>query len=126
LSFCRIFKNPKTGLVDFLAMFTAVVLLHGLYNSFQAVPALTDLFIFTWTTFVGIGYMFFHEVRKGGPAQRDIFSLRATFLFGLSFLISLALIVIAAQMGFTQALLSVVPSMLQMALIVYMFIRELS
>lgn len=126
LAFCRIFRNPKTGIVDFIAMFTAVVLLHGLYNSFQAVPGLTDLAIFTWTTFVGIGYLFFHEMRKNRLATREVFSLRATFLFGLSALVSIALMMLAAQFGFFDAVKIVVPAILQMLLIVYMFIRELS
>lgn len=125
LSFCRVFIYGREGVVHFAQTFAGVVVLHGLYNAVQSLPDLLDLAFASFFCLVALAFWFFREVRNLRVAGRDTLSPIATFVVGLSLVVSVTFILLSAQLGLRLSIESFAPALIELALVAYLFLREM-
>ncbi len=125
LSACRACIWPKECGPQFLAMFVVVVLAHGLYDAFIAVPALQEYSIVSMLIFVFLIYQFFHELRPKQALRVEPISLTANFLFCVSTVAAATFVSLSAMVGFRAATDMLVLSVAGQAVMIYLFLREM-
>jgi hypothetical protein len=102
-----------------------IVLIHGLYDALISLPDLLDYSFFSFTAYIYLSYLFFHEYRGLRTPSRETVSLTGNFVFGASTVYSTTLVYLCASVPLETALLVIAGSALEMAMLVYMFLREL-
>lgn len=116
---------PKECGPQFLAMFGVVVLGHGLYNSFQALPDLVEYGLISQLIFVFLIYQFFHELRPKQKLLVEPVSLTANFLFCVSTVAAATFVYVSAVAGWQIAGFVLFQAIVGQALMVYLFLREM-
>ncbi len=118
-------RNPSGWGPHALATFGLAVIAHGLYDAFIAVPALAEYSICTTIIFALVVYQFFRELRDLRGTGKDVVSLSATFLFGVSVLTAATFVYLSSQLGWSPALDKLVPEAIGLVVMVYLFLREM-
>ncbi len=125
LALCRAFLHRAQGPGLFLQTFVIVVVIHGVYDAVLSIPALAEVSLVYLGCLAALAFWFFREVRALRLVRRDTLSLSGTFVLGIATLLSATLIVLAGDLGLSFALLVMIPTGLEMALLVYLFLREM-
>lgn len=125
LAVYRGLRSPRDWGPHALATFGTVVFAHGLYDAFIVLPTFNDYGILTVIVFALVVYQFFHELRELRPRGTDTISLTANFLCGVSLVTASTFVYLSASLNWTAALDTMVPEVLSMALMVYLFLREM-
>ena len=121
---CRAIRWPKECGVQFLAYFGLIVVAHGAYDAFLAVPELADYSMVGTIVFIVLVYVFFHELRELRPARREAISLTANFVVGLSLLAAITFVYVTAQVGLPDASRIFAQPAIAISLMAYVFLRE--
>lgn len=126
LALYRALRFPKGWASHSLGTFGMLVIAHGLYDSFFALPALGgDYALFGMIIFALVVYQFFRELRELRPTQGDMISLSANFLAGVSLLTAATFVYLSATLGTSVAFDSLVSGIISQAVMVYLFLREM-
>ncbi len=107
------------------AWFVIIVLAHGFYDAFIAVPALVEYSIVGQIILVLLAYQFFRELRDSRLNRAETVSLTATFLFSVSIVTAATLIYVSDSLTFSAAIMMLAPNILGAAVMVYVFLREM-
>lgn len=125
LALYRAIRNPQGWASHSAGVFGVLAIAHGLYDSFIALPDLAEYAILSQIIFALLVYQFFHELRGLRTAPRDVISLSATFLFGVSFVTAATFVYLSATLGTTAAFDNLTMSITGLAVMVYLFLREM-
>lgn len=125
LAVYRGLRSPRDWGPRVLATFGIVMFAHGLYDAFIVVPALQEYSIVAMIVFALVVYQFFHELRDLRPRGGDTVSLTANFLCGVSLVVATTFVYLSAANNWDIALKAVVPESIGMAVMVYLFLREM-
>lgn len=125
LAIYRGIRNPSGWGPHALATFGLAVVAHGLYDAFIVVPSLQEYALFGTILFALVVYQFFRELRELRGRAKDVVSLTATFLCGVSLLTAATFIYLSSQLGWSPALDLMVPETIGLAIMVYLFLREM-
>lgn len=125
LALHRAIRNPKAWASHSLGVFGVVVIAHGLYDAFISLPSLVEYAIVSQIIFALLMYQFFHELRELRGKARDVISLSATFLAGVSIVTAAAFVYLSATVGTTSAFDLLAMSITGQAVMVYLFLREM-
>jgi RsiW-degrading membrane proteinase PrsW (M82 family) len=107
------------------AMFVVLALAHGLFDAFQALPALVDYAIVSQLIFVFLIYQFFHELRPKQALRVEPVSLTANFLFCASTVAAATFVYLSATVGFRAAGDMLAMGALGQGVMAYLFLREM-
>jgi RsiW-degrading membrane proteinase PrsW (M82 family) len=117
---------PKDWVPVFVAMFGVVVLAHGFYDAFIALPALAlDYNIVSSIIFVLLIYQFFREMRSLREPRVEPLSLTANFLFCVSTAAAATFAYLCGAIGLEHACDALMMGILGQAVMVYLFLREM-
>jgi hypothetical protein len=116
---------PKEWGPLFVATFGVVVLAHGLYDAFAALPALAEYSLFGMLIFVGLIYQFFRELRPLQALRVEPVSLTANFLFCVSTVAAATFVYLCAALGWHPAADVLVSGIVGQSMMVYLFLREM-
>ncbi len=126
LAMMRAIWVPRTHLAEGALMFILVVFAHGFYDALIAVPAMPEYSSYgSLIIYILLAYLFFHELRSMRNTRAEAISLTATFLCGVSMLTAVTFVYLCAQFGFTNATNLLAFEVVSMALMTYMFLREM-
>jgi RsiW-degrading membrane proteinase PrsW (M82 family) len=125
LAVFRGLRYPKQRGPEALAMFGVIVLAHGLYDAMISVPVLAEYSIASTLIYIFLAYQFFHELRSMRIERPDTVSLTANFLCGVSLVTSVTFVYLSSQVGPRMAALMLGSEVLAMAIVAYMFLREM-
>ena len=125
LSVLRGLRDPRVRGPEALAFFGVMVMAHGLYDAAIAIPALQEYSIASSIIYILLAYQFFRELRAMRTLQPEIVTLTANFLCGVSLLTAVTFVYLSAQFDCFTAAAMLVPEALSMALMAYMFLREM-
>jgi len=125
LAFVRGLAAPTTRLFEALTIFGIVVFAHGMYDATIVVKPMQDYAILASIIYILLSYQFFHELRHSRSDRQETISLTATFLGITSLLTSLSFVFLCVQFDWNTALNLLVPEVLSVALMAYMFLREM-
>ena len=125
LALVRGIWDPRTRAPETIGVFGIVVLAHGLYDAAISIPAFQEFSIFSSIIFILLAYQYFHELRSMRSQRQETVSLTANFLCGVSLLTAVTFVYLSAQFDFEMAALILAPEALSMALMAYMFLREM-
>ncbi len=134
LSLVRAFKNPSTGVSDFLITFLVVVLAHGFYNTLltiQIYPAVEnsiaadDGSFLSFIIFILIAYRFFEVAYQTRSAEtRGVISQTSIFVSGFCLITVITLLALTWSHGVGPALQLSFSSALSVAILMVMFIQQ--
>jgi RsiW-degrading membrane proteinase PrsW (M82 family) len=117
---------PRHWAPTFVAMFGVVVLAHGFYDAFIALPALAlDYNIVSGIIFVLLIYQFFREMRSLRARRVEPLSLTANFLFCVSMVAAATFAYLCGAIGLQLACDALMMGILGQAVMVYLFLREM-
>lgn len=125
LSVYRALRNPSGWGPHTLGMFGVMVFAHGLYDAFIDLPALQEYSIGVTIIFALVIRQFFCELRDLRKKRGDVVSLSANFLCGVSIVVAVTFVYLSATQGLTVAFESMVGSVFSLAVMVYLFLREM-
>jgi len=125
LAVCRAIWHPGSAAAETLAVFTVIVAAHGLYDALISLPQLADYQIGSTIIYILLCYQFFQELRASRSARSETISLTATFLAAVSCLGSITFVYLCAHGGWQDALKRLAPDAIGMAVMVYLFLREM-
>ena len=121
----RAWRNPRGWGPHACGYFGMLIFAHGLYDAFIVLPDLVEYFIINTIIFALVVYQFFHELRELRKRQRDTVSLSANFLFGVSVLTAATFVYLSATFGMAIAFDVLANGVLGLAVMVYLFLREM-
>jgi RsiW-degrading membrane proteinase PrsW (M82 family) len=117
---------PRNWAPVFVAMFGVVVLAHGFYDSFIALPAIAlDYNIVSSIIFILLIYQFFREMRSLRSPRVEALSLTANFLFCVSTVAAATFAYLCGAIGLELACDALMMGILGEAVMVYLFLREM-
>lgn len=125
LWFCRALRWPRQCFNHFAVVFTAAVVVHGLYDTVIVVPELAGLGIASFLLFLVACYQFFSDLHDTREVRRDTVSISATFIAATCVVIASTMVVLSYEAGFSAALTLSVTGAIQSALAIYVVLREL-
>ncbi len=108
----------------FLFVFTAVVLLHGVYDLLLLSVLLMEYSMLAMTTFIGLSYWFFRELHRALPNNRSELPLTPMFTAGCALLCGIVFNMAAWQLGLTGGFEAILSGLLGVGVMIYMFARE--
>lgn len=121
----RVFRNPQGWAPHALGILGMLIIAHGLYDAFIVLPALAEYSLFGTIAFALVVYQFFRELRDLRTKKGDTVSLSANFLCGLSLMLAVTFVYLSATAGLSTAFDSLVNDVLGLAVMVYLFLREM-
>lgn len=121
----RACRWPRAWGPQFLATFAAMVLAHGMYDSFGAVAALEQYSMGTFIIFVLLVFQFFRELRPHLTRRGEPVSLAANFLACVSMVAAATFIYLCAAIGWQKAGEVLGLSMVAQGIMVYLFLHEM-
>jgi protease PrsW len=125
LALCDALRDPlRKGLV-FLGTLAAVMMAHGAYDAFVAIPELHYLKFVSIISFIILSRFFFDRLRRLRDCVTDHFSIAATLAIGLAALVGVIFVCASVQMGFVPACASLGYSSLGLLVFFVMFYRQL-
>ena len=101
------------------------MLVHAAYDALLTIPELAGYAMLSTTAYILLSYRFFHSLRTYRSNRRETVSLTATFLFGVSLIFSATFVYLSTRLGMAGAANVMGPGALNLALILYMFLREI-
>lgn len=117
---------PRQWGPTFVATLGVVVLAHGFYDAFIALPALAlDYNIVSVIIFVLLVYQFFREVRSLRAPRVEPLSLTANFLFCVSSVAAATFAYMCGAAGLQMACDALASGIIGQAVMVYLFLREM-
>ncbi len=125
LALYRAIRDPRNWGSHAVATFGLMVFAHGLYNAAIILPTFAELAPLSMIVFALIIYQFFRELRTLRTAQGETISLSATFLCGISLVIAATFVYLSATLGCRAALNTLTTDVLGLAIMVYLFLREM-
>lgn len=125
LAVYRACRDPQTWGLEALVTFLLLVIAHGIYDALVILPAFQEYSFGATIVFALVVYRFFHELRSQRPSGGDIVSLTATFLCSVSLLAAATFIYVSALVGTGTATDVLFANGLSLALMVYLFLREM-
>lgn len=125
LAVCRAVWHPKTLGPEALGVFGVAVFAHGAYDSFLAIPALSEGYgMLALILYVLIVYRFFHEFNATRPAGVDKLNLSFTFTVGVALVASAAFVHLSWLTDQRTALQLLSGELIASAATIYLFLRE--
>lgn len=125
LALCRACWHPKSLGPEAVAVFCVAAILHGLYDAFIALPALsTDWDIIGSFIFLAMVFQFFREFRAANHNQTYRLSVSFTFTVGVALVTSATYVYLSSQVGQMMALRLLTMDLVGSAVMVYLFLRE--
>ena len=122
----RVCRNPQGWAAHALGVFGLLIFAHGLYDAFIVLPALSkDYGLFGTIIFALVVYQFFRELRDLRTKSGETISLSATFLCGVSVMLAATFVYLSGTIGLSSAFDSLVSSILSLAVMAYLFLREM-
>jgi RsiW-degrading membrane proteinase PrsW (M82 family) len=109
---------------QFVGTFIFVVLLHGAYDAFIAVPELSEFSILSIILFVVMAYRFFDLVESTREHGRLIISPLAVFLVGFTVLVGVTINYMALESTLRNTVLAVGSAFLSAAPIAFVYINR--
>ena len=125
LAVYRGLRSPRDWGAHTVAVFLLVVFAHGLYDAFIVLPALAEYSLLGTIAFVLVVYQFFRELRDARARRPDTVSLTANFLCGVSLVTAATFVYLSATAGCTTAFNVLAQGVLGLAVMVYLFLREM-
>lgn len=125
LAVYRAFRDVRSWGPQALAVFGLMVIAHGLYDATITLPALSEYGLAGTIVFALLVYAFFHELRTLRPKGSDTISLSATFLAGVSLLAAATFVYVSSVAGVAAAANTLMTDVLSLAVMVYLFLREM-
>ncbi len=125
LAVYRGLRYPRDWGPQALATFGVMVFAHGFYDAAISLSALADYSILNPIIFALVVYQFFRELRELRTTRGDTISLTATFLCGVSLLTAATFVYLSATLGCAAAFETLVGDILGLAVMVYLFLREM-
>ena len=125
LAVYRGLRSPRDWGLQAVAVFGLMVFAHGLYDAFIVLPALAEYSLFGTIAFALVVYQFFHELRGARAKRPDTVSLTANFLCGVSLVTAATFVYLSATVGFAAAFDVLAQGVLGLAVMVYLFLREM-
>ncbi len=105
--------------------FASIVAFHGLYDAFLIVDLLGDYAWLSFTVFILLGYQYFGWLRHLRDEWKDPVSITSVFTLGLVVVTGLSYGLFAWQAGITDAFQVIAREVIQIAIILFMFYREI-
>ena len=121
----RALRDPAGWGPHALATFGLMVVAHGGYDAALALPMLAEYGLISMIIFALVVYQFFHELRELRSTGGDLVSLSATFLCGVSLVAATMFVYMSATIGCATAFDVLVQEILSLAVMVYLFLREM-
>lgn len=106
-------------------IFGMAVVIHGLYDAFIMVPALSDYSFLSSTVFVLMGYQYFGWLRHSRTSWKDPISITATFTYGVIFVTGISFGLYAWNSGPFPALQAIAHEVIGVGIILVLFYREI-
>ena len=125
LAVYRGLRTPRDWAAQAVATFGVMVFAHGLYDAFILLPALAEYSLLGTIIFVLVVYQFFRELRGARARRPDTVSLTANFLCGVSSVTAATFIYLSATVGCGSAFDVLAQGVLGLAVMVYLFLREM-
>lgn len=110
---------------EFLSRFGLIILIHGGYDALLSVPLLRDYSFFATAAFIYLCYLYFHELRKLRTSGEETISLSFTFTVGVSVVLATTVIYLSELLTVGSALGLTIQTGLNLAILIFMFFREL-
>lgn len=110
---------------EFLSRFGIIVAIHGGYDALLSVPMFRDYQFFATMAYIYLCYLYFHELRELRTSGSETISLTFTFTVGVAVVLSTTLIYLSELLPVWSALGLTVQTGLQLAILIFMFFREL-
>ncbi len=124
-AFCRMWIE-RERITDFVLVFVAVVIGHGVYDALIAVPALSEWSVLSSLIYLAVAFFYFGELEKYAPRRGLPVPLTAVFALGFATLVGLSLVAATWELGFGAALMTLVPGTVGVLLFVVVFVRRLN
>ena len=121
----RACRNPSAWGAHAAGVFGMLIFAHGLYDAFFALPALADYSLISFIVFAVVIYQFFRELRDLRKRRGETVSLSATFLCGVCLVVAATFVYLSATSGMKPAFDLLVDSIVGLAVMVYLFLREM-
>lgn len=125
LAVYRGLRNPRDWGGQAAATFGLMVFAHGLYDAFISIPALGEYSLLGTIVFALVVYQFFRELRDARAGKSDVISLTANFLCGVSLVTAATFVYLSATIGCEVAFDVLTGGVLGLAVMVYLFLREM-
>ena len=106
-------------------MIGLMVFAHGFYDAVLSLPALADYALASTIIFALVIYQFFHELRSLRTTRGELISLSANFLCGVSLVTAATFVYLSATLGCGAAFDSLASGVMGLAVMVYLFLREM-
>lgn len=108
-----------------LSLFGLAIIAHGAYDAFLIVPQLYEYSLFAMTIFILIGQQYFGRIAYIRTEWRDSISVTALFTWGVGFVLGASFLVASSTYGFVAGLHATGSGFLSVAVILFMFYREI-
>jgi RsiW-degrading membrane proteinase PrsW (M82 family) len=125
LALYRACRWPRTWGPQFVGIFTALVIAHGLYDVFIAVPALEQYSLVSGIIFVLVEFEFFRELRPLIQRRGQPISLTGNFLACVSLVAAANIVYLCAAVGWRHAGEVLAAGLTAQGVMVYLFLREM-
>jgi RsiW-degrading membrane proteinase PrsW (M82 family) len=116
---------PKQWALPCVAFLGVMVLAHGLYDAFIALPALVEYSLAGMMIFVFVVYQYFHELRPKRAVRGEPISLTANFLFCVTTVVAATFVYMSGAVGWEWAADALFVGIVGQAVMVYLFLREM-
>lgn len=124
LYLCRAVSIRGYSFSHFFYVFGIVVFAHGAYDALLSQSQMGDLSLFAYTVYIVLSLRFFAEAHELREPSHSAFSITGTFTVGLSLFIGCVLVYLSWRMGLKAAVAQLVPSLLGVGIVAFMFFRE--
>jgi RsiW-degrading membrane proteinase PrsW (M82 family) len=125
LAICRAIWWPKQYGSEAIAIVLLAIVLHGVFDSLIALPALMDYSLGSFIIYILLAYRFFHELRSWWQPRGETISLTATFVAAVSLVAAITFVYFAAATNITLAAAAIIAPGISTGIFVYMFLREM-
>ncbi len=127
LALCDALREPREKGMLFFGILAAVMISHGAYDAFMAVPIpeFGKLKAVSVVSFILLSRFFFDQLRRCRDGTTDQISIAATLAIGLSILSGVIFVCASMQLGFFLAALALAFSAVGLIVFFLMFYRQL-
>jgi RsiW-degrading membrane proteinase PrsW (M82 family) len=125
LALFRFIRWPKTRCEEFIGTFIFVVVTHGLYDAFFAIPELADYGIIGFVLFCVIANRHFDLIQQSRENITHNISPLGVFIIGCTILVGLSWLVACVQFGWQDGLQASGGGALSVATLAFLYINRL-
>lgn len=120
LALCELLSAPRQKASAFCGILFTVILAHGFYDAFMAVPRFPFLVVVSMIAFLLISLSFIDQLRAVRDHLTDQVSIVATLVTGISVLSCLMFVCASANLGFSIGMFALGTNALGLAAVVLM------